>query len=163
MTLRSERVILRETGPGDLPDLLSLWNDGRVMQWVGFPDGLDYDLAKLERWLRHLQSSPDRHHFIVHAERIGFCGEVCYAVDRRQGRAGLDIKWSPTDAIVNTDAARLRHVLINLISNAAKHGGGIIGVEVSPADETVDIEVLGNFDEMTKLAARVRIPSAAPF
>jgi signal transduction histidine kinase len=56
-------------------------------------------------------------------------------------RAGLDIKWSPTDAMVNTDAARLRHILINLISNAGKHGGDVIGIEVSPAGDTVDIEV----------------------
>jgi len=82
-------------------------------------------------------------------------------------RAGLDIKWSPTDAIVNTDAARLRHVLINLISNAAKHGGGIIGVEVSPADETVDIEVWDNGpgvpeEQVEKLFDRFIHNGAAP-
>ncbi|HWL50599.1 MAG TPA: histidine kinase dimerization/phospho-acceptor domain-containing protein, partial [Acidimicrobiia bacterium] len=38
-------------------------------------------------------------------------------------RAGLKIKKAGVDAIVSTDAARLRHVLINLISNAARHGG----------------------------------------
>ncbi len=56
-------------------------------------------------------------------------------------RAGLDVKWSPTNAMVNTDAARLRHILVNLISNAARHGGDLIGIEVSPAEDTVDIEV----------------------
>jgi two-component system OmpR family sensor kinase len=56
-------------------------------------------------------------------------------------RAGLKIKKAGVDAIVSTDAARLRHVLINLISNAARHGGPNIGVEVSTGDGVVDIEV----------------------
>jgi len=60
------------------------------------------------------------------------------------GRAGLDVKWSGTDEVVSTDGARLRHVLINLISNAARHGGDQIGVEVSSPEDTVDIEVWDN-------------------
>ena len=56
-------------------------------------------------------------------------------------RAGLKVKRAGTDALVSTDAARLRHVLINLLSNAARHGGPNIGVEVSTGDGVVDIEV----------------------
>jgi len=56
-------------------------------------------------------------------------------------RAGLNIKKAGVDAIVSTDAARLRHVLINLISNAARHGGPNVGVEMSTGDGVVDIEV----------------------
>ena len=56
-------------------------------------------------------------------------------------RAGLTVKSAGGDALVATDAARLRHVLINLISNAARHGGPNIGVEVSSGDDVVDIEV----------------------
>ena len=56
-------------------------------------------------------------------------------------RAGLKIKKAGMDAMVSTDAARLRHVLINLISNAARHGGPNVGVEVSTGDGRVDIEV----------------------
>ena len=56
-------------------------------------------------------------------------------------RAGLTIKKSGGDAMVATDAARLRHVLVNLLSNAARHGGPHIGVEVSSGDGVVDIEV----------------------
>ncbi|MET0565952.1 MAG: ATP-binding protein [Acidimicrobiia bacterium] len=56
-------------------------------------------------------------------------------------RAGLKIKRAGMDAMVSTDAARLRHVLINLISNAARHGGPNVGVEVSTGDGMVDIEV----------------------
>ena len=56
-------------------------------------------------------------------------------------RAGLKIKRAGKDAMVSTDAARLRHVLINLISNAARHGGPNVGVEVSTGDGMVDIEI----------------------
>ena len=37
-------------------------------------------------------------------------------------RAGLAVRRAGQEAMVSTDAARLRHVLINLISNAARHG-----------------------------------------
>ncbi len=56
-------------------------------------------------------------------------------------RAGLALRWSPTDEMVVTDGARLRHILVNLVSNAVRHGGPSIGVEVSAAEDTVDIEV----------------------
>lgn len=56
-------------------------------------------------------------------------------------RAGLVVKRSGEDALVATDAARLRHVLINLLSNAVRHGGPTVGVEVSSGDGVVAIEV----------------------
>jgi signal transduction histidine kinase len=56
-------------------------------------------------------------------------------------RAGMELSRSGGDALVSTDAARLRHVLINLISNAARHGGPNVGIEVSVGDSVVDIEV----------------------
>lgn len=56
-------------------------------------------------------------------------------------RAGLKIKRGPSSAVAVADPARLRHVLINLISNAAQHGGPVVGVEVIEGDGSVDIEV----------------------
>ena len=56
-------------------------------------------------------------------------------------RAGLKVKRATHEALIATDAARLRHVLINLISNAARHGGPNVGVEVTTGDGVVDIEV----------------------
>lgn len=82
-------------------------------------------------------------------------------------RAGLEVKLSATDATVSTDAGRLRHILINLISNAARHGGDKIGVEVSLAGDTVDIEVWDNGqgvpeDQVEKLFDRFIHKDAAP-
>jgi signal transduction histidine kinase len=61
-------------------------------------------------------------------------------------RAGMKVRRSGGDALVSTDAARLRHVLINLISNAARHGGPNVGVEVSVGEGVVDIEVWDDGD-----------------
>jgi signal transduction histidine kinase len=61
-------------------------------------------------------------------------------------RAGLTLKRAGGDALVSTDAARLRHVIVNLISNAARHGGPHIGIEVSTGDGVVDIEVWDDGD-----------------
>ncbi|MGI9609050.1 MAG: sensor histidine kinase [Acidimicrobiia bacterium] len=59
-------------------------------------------------------------------------------------RAGMSIRRSNSNAVVETDAARLRHVVVNLLSNAAQHGGSNVGVEVSSGDGVVDIEVWDN-------------------
>jgi RimJ/RimL family protein N-acetyltransferase len=93
--IQGEKVLVRTTSDNDLEDLMALWNDGRVMRWVGFPDGLDYDQESVRTWFERLQADPRRHHFVVLADEIGFCGEVYYAVDQLQRRAGLDIKLRP--------------------------------------------------------------------
>ncbi len=95
MEIQAERLSITSTTQADLPDLLKLWNDGRVMQWVGFPNGVGYDEARVADWLDWVERSPDRHHFTVRAPGIGFCGELYYAVDRPHSRAALDIKFRP--------------------------------------------------------------------
>ena len=56
-------------------------------------------------------------------------------------RAGMKVSRDHTEAVVVTDSSRLRHVLINLLSNAARYGGPLAGIEVTEADGMVDIEV----------------------
>ena len=82
-------------------------------------------------------------------------------------RAGLEITRDPTDVVVKTDGARLRHVLVNLLSNAARHGGPKIGIEVSATDDDVDIEVWDTGpgvpeDQIAKLFERFMHKGAAP-
>lgn len=59
-------------------------------------------------------------------------------------RAGLDVGREAGPVMVETDPARLRHVLVNLLSNAARHGGPVTTIEVTAGEETVDIEVCDN-------------------
>jgi len=61
-------------------------------------------------------------------------------------RAGLEISRAPSTSMVMTDGARLRHVLVNLISNAARHGGPSMGIEVLGDEDSVDIEVWDSGD-----------------
>lgn len=56
-------------------------------------------------------------------------------------RAGAELEREPTDLYLSTDASRLRHVLVNLLSNALRHGGRTAGIEVSQSDNKVEIEV----------------------
>lgn len=71
---------------------MALWNDGRVMRLVGFPDGLGLGPDGAEAWLVRLRADPRRRHFVIATEGIGFCGELYYAIDPSGRRAGLDIK-----------------------------------------------------------------------
>jgi RimJ/RimL family protein N-acetyltransferase len=93
--IRDERIDIRPTTEADLGDLMSLWNDGRVMKWVGFPDGLRHNQITMRKWFCSLQSNPNRHHFVIISSSLAFCGEAYYAVDPVHRRAALDIKLRP--------------------------------------------------------------------
>lgn len=56
-------------------------------------------------------------------------------------RAGLEIERTPSSANVVADPPRLRHVLVNLMSNATRHGGPVAGIAVDVGDGTIDIDV----------------------
>lgn len=88
------QLTVRETTESDLPDLASLWGNGEVMRFVGFPEGLHYHEAALREWLGATRGDPLRRHFVFHAEGVGFCGELFYRLDA-SGRAELDVKLVP--------------------------------------------------------------------
>lgn len=89
------KVELRQTGEEDLPNVARLWNDGAVMYYVGFPDGLGVTLEHLRKeWLPWVHSKPGRNHWSIYAEGVGYCGETFYDVDET-GLASMDIKLLP--------------------------------------------------------------------
>jgi signal transduction histidine kinase len=59
-------------------------------------------------------------------------------------RAGHVVECQPTAVLVDADGPRLRHVLVNLLSNAVTHGGPSVGVNVEAGDEWIEIEVWDN-------------------
>lgn len=82
-------------------------------------------------------------------------------------RAGAEIQREPSSAVANVDEGRLRHILVNLLSNAVRHGGPKVGVGVSSDDETVEIEVWDNGagvpdDHMERLFERFIHDGAKP-
>ena len=86
-------ITLKPTSSDDLPFLLNLWNDGRVMKWVEFPNGVGETEESIQQWFRCKASKEHFHHFIVLEESDRRCGEVCF--DLRGAYAGLDIKLRP--------------------------------------------------------------------
>jgi RimJ/RimL family protein N-acetyltransferase len=65
MELVSERLVLRRTRKEDFAFLKDLWNDGCVMRWVGFPNGVGYTDESILAWFDRRASEPRFHHFII--------------------------------------------------------------------------------------------------
>ena len=61
-------------------------------------------------------------------------------------RAGEKIIWQRSGASLVSDGARVRHILVNLISNAVKHGGSKVGVAVRAGDGPVHVAVWDDGD-----------------
>ena len=100
--MQGERVRLRLTRLEDLEFLQKLWNDGEVMRFVGFPQGMGIDERGMREWFRRLEErrGRDREHWIVEAEGEPI-GEAYYrATDeycgyRASGMAEVDLKLAP--------------------------------------------------------------------
>jgi len=54
--IHGRRTLLRPVSPADFPFLQALWNDGAVMQHVGFPAGLNMTEEKMARWWERCQT-----------------------------------------------------------------------------------------------------------
>jgi RimJ/RimL family protein N-acetyltransferase len=94
--LKGDRVRLVPTKREDLPDLMRLWNDPRVMTLLGFPNGVGYTPETALQWFRDTaEANPNRHHYVARTDELRFCGEAHYTVDAEHRRAGLDIKFVP--------------------------------------------------------------------
>ncbi len=94
------QVILRETREEDLSFLMNLWNDGRVMKWVGFPQGVGYTPESMQKQWKERMQHPGYFHFIAwnrdeQGKPLERCGEVHYRVEPGVTRVGLDIKFTP--------------------------------------------------------------------
>ena len=96
---QGERIHLRPTSFEDSEFLQKLWNDGEVMRFVGFPQGMGIDERGMREWFGRLEErrGRDREHWIVESP-AGPIGEAYYrATDeycgyRASGMAELDLK-----------------------------------------------------------------------
>ena len=52
--MESIAITISETGESDLENVLALWNDGDVMKYVGFPNGLGETMEGMLRWLSRI-------------------------------------------------------------------------------------------------------------
>ncbi len=123
----SEKIKIIETSEDDLENILSLWNNGDVMSFVGFPNGLEITMEKLVEWLPWATSKPTRCHYSIYHEELGYCGETFYNVDQKHELAALDIKLFPKARGMGIAEYSLRFAI-----NQAFHIGNAKRVYVDP-------------------------------
>lgn len=104
MNVLSPRIRLRPTRHEDLPFLQALWNDGTVMRYKGYPNGMHVTDECMEHWWattpQSLQSTQSFSSFATpHCmiELLGGMpiGELSYSLDANQ-RARIDLKLAQT-------------------------------------------------------------------
>ena len=76
----------------NLQDLMELWNDGEVMRYVGFPEGLKVTMDKMKSWLESLNKKEYTKHYSLLEDELGFIGETFYSYISDKEPAILDIK-----------------------------------------------------------------------
>lgn len=122
-------IEIRETTWEDIRDLRSLWADGSVMHFVGFPDGLHRSEEEMKPWFQRLVSGrPRMNHYSVFADGV-YCGETFYKIEEEHGRyAVLDIKLFPFARGRGIAA----HALSYAIREAFRHGAEAVWVDPHP-------------------------------
>ncbi|MBO7243902.1 MAG: GNAT family N-acetyltransferase [Alphaproteobacteria bacterium] len=73
--LRFQNLVIRKAQITDVPQLVSWWNDGKVMAHAGFPNGLGTTSEKVISLLQ--KDTEDRCHFIIEIDNASV-GEMHY-------------------------------------------------------------------------------------
>lgn len=85
-------ININKTRQSDLVFLRDLWNNGDVMQWAGFPNGLGISDEKMASWYERLTASTTSTHFSMYYDEA-YCGETFFEIDGEV--ASVDIKIMP--------------------------------------------------------------------
>ena len=124
-------VEIHPSGRADLENIRSLWADGEVMKFVGFPDGLPKSPDEMEEWLGWIEADrPMTDHYSVYC-RGAYCGESFYSIDPKTGRAALDIKLFPSARGKGIATLALRYAM----EQAFAHGAAKCYVDPNPENE----------------------------
>ncbi|SNT65535.1 Signal transduction histidine kinase [Asanoa hainanensis] len=87
--------------------------------------------------LLEISTAPDRA-FVFEPLSLA---EVVQVADTVAGRPVVGTTGTGDGAIVTGDRTRLERVVVNLVDNAQRHGGGVVAVTVEPGRDTVRIVV----------------------
>jgi RimJ/RimL family protein N-acetyltransferase len=85
-------ITIRKTKKDDLGQLQSLWNEGEVMKYVGFPHGLRMTFEEMTLWYERLSQKEYTTHYCIFEEDLGFVGETFFSLVKDHEIAMLDIK-----------------------------------------------------------------------
>lgn len=97
------RVRIRPVCYDDLLFLRQLWNDGAVMRYHGYPDGMHVTEAGMEHWWSQSQAGQHPHatdgvlaspHCLITLADGTAIGEFSYSIDAQQ-RARVDLRLVP--------------------------------------------------------------------
>lgn len=121
-------VEIKETSLKDLSNILSLWNNGDVMKYVGYPNGLEMSIERLQKWYKYVElNRPKLNHYSIYQRNLGYCGETFYSIDQFQ-YASLDIKLLSLARGKGIAAMALSLA----IEEAFKHGANKVWVDPNP-------------------------------
>lgn len=88
-------LTIQETQEKDLNQLKQLWNNGEVMCYVGFPNGLGYEDWQMANWFEQLRTKEQTKHYCLFDQDLGFVGETYFSWEDRLDPAIIDIKLFP--------------------------------------------------------------------
>ena len=103
MNVFGPRIRIRPTRQQDLPFLQALWNDGTVMRYKGYPNGMQVTESCMERWWATTPQSQASHlalsshaisHHLIELLDGTPIGEFSYTIDVHK-RALVDLKLAP--------------------------------------------------------------------
>ena len=100
MDILGARIHIRPCRHDDLPFLQGLWNDGAVMRYAGYPQGMQVSRESMEQWwsmTQRAQQAPGEYlafatpHCVIERLDGVLIGEFAYSFDGQQ-RASIDLK-----------------------------------------------------------------------
>ncbi len=157
--IKSKRIFIRPVEEKDLELLMIWWNDGRVMESVGFPQGLGLDLEKMssdwERW----KKDPSTIRMIVCLDDGTPIGETCfhdYYPENKQTEIGIKIcipeLWGQgygTEVLMLMTAYAFEHLAVErVLLNPSKTNSRIIHVNEKCGYRTIGEKLGGLLMEL---------------
>lgn len=84
-------ISFRKVTKKDVPIILKWWNDGNVMKYVGFPQGLNINDNEVVQSIKGYQGQEQADFFVILDEDGKVIGEFCFKLIR-EDTATFDIK-----------------------------------------------------------------------
>lgn len=84
-------ITIKETTLKDLPFVRLLWNNGEVLKWAGFPEGLNQSQQDMILWFNGLKEN--EFHYSIYDEMSNYCGETFFRTLATHTQ--MDIKLMP--------------------------------------------------------------------